>query len=303
MFRKRFWVSPLFPCLYQRFTGRALSTSTPSSFDWDKWNPPRASPPTPSSQTKIVSDVCSEGDFKRTVLESKVPVILECCPESSPLQEFDQTLEREIKDLNGIVVMARFKTNPKSQLHEALGIKTLPSIHLINHGKLIEQFTGFLGENEVKQLICKAVRLARETNTAPPDRIMQDLILMENILGGIMAILKVQCSPSWRENATICSVKDLEDTSKALHLIANFTLEELPENVGQNQRRRLEEELATRIRAVAHAGLVRLALLREDHVSVQDIVRRILRDFPESVLEHFEVRSALALVSSSQEIA
>lgn len=215
-----------------------------------------------------------------------------------PCQQLGPILEREVKAMNGKVRMAKLNTDLHPQLAQQLQVKSLPTVMLINQGKLVDQFIGFTGEASVKQFVAKASSLSVNSPTSNDGA--QDLVQLEGMLGGIMEILKLQSSPpASGEQSRRASEKELADILTALRQLAGFKLEPLPSNTHKTAKRRADEDTAEMIRAISHAGLIRLALLKDDFEAVKEITSAMKSQFSKNALEHQEVKSAMALAALS----
>ena len=201
-----------------------------------------------------------------------------------------------MKAQNGKVRMAKLDTDKHPQVAQQLGIKSLPTVMLVHEGKLVDQFVGFSGEQKVKEFVQKAAGLSRGAVHGANDP--NDLMGMQAMLANVIELLKVASTPAAPgEKKHDLSKEEMQDMIGALRTIAGHKLEPLPPGTSKTPKRRADEEAMEIIRGIAHAGLIRCALLDNNTDAAKEIATVTKSNFPKSVQEHPEVKAALSLAA------
>jgi len=108
-----------------------------------------------TSTNKHVFDVTND-TFEKEVLNSKVPVIVDChahwCP---PCRVLGPKLEKLVQDTNGAVVMAKIDTDQNQELAEKHNISSIPAVFAYHKGKIVGSFVGLLNDKSLKEFVDK----------------------------------------------------------------------------------------------------------------------------------------------------
>jgi putative thioredoxin len=192
--------------------------------------------------------------------------------------------------------MAKLDTDKHPQVAQQLGVKSLPTVMLVNEGKLVDQFVGFPGEGKVKEFVVKAAGLSR--GNAGQGQDPNDILAMQGMLGNVLELLKVAATPQAPGEPTHEISKDeMQEMIGALRTLASHKLEPLPQGTTKTPKRRTDEDALEMVRGVAHAGLIRCALLDGNQDAAKEIAQVTKNTFSKPVLEHPEVKAALSLAS------
>ena len=197
-----------------------------------------------------------------------------------------------MKAQNGRVRLAKLDTDKHPQLAQQLGVKSLPTVMMVSEGKLADQFVGFIGEAKVKEFILKAAGLSSRGGPSANDP--NDLQAMQVMLGNVLEMLKVAAAPG---QTNVISKEETGEMITALRTLCSHKLEPLPPGTTKTPKRRTDEDTLEMIRGIAHAGLIRCALLDSNQQAAKEIATVTKNTFSKAVLDHPEVKSALSLAS------
>lgn len=101
-----------------------------------------------------------EASFSTKVMQSKVPVILDCHAEwCGPCKQLDPILKKLVTGYKGKIVLAKLNTDENPQLAQALQVKSLPTVLAVYQGKLVHHFVGAQNESQVKEFLTNVVKM------------------------------------------------------------------------------------------------------------------------------------------------
>lgn len=150
----------------------------------------------------------------------------------------------------------------------------------------------------MKEFVQKAAGLSSGAPSGAHDP--NDLMAMQAMLGNVIALLKVAATPAAPgEPKHELSKEEMQNMVEALRTLAGHKLDPLPPGATKTPKRRADEDQLELIRGIAHAGLVRCALLDNNEQAAKEIANVTKNSFPKLVLEHPEVKSALSLAALS----
>ena len=208
-----------------------------------------------------------------------------------PCKQLAPVLESAVKAQGGKVRLAKLDTDKNPQVAQQLGVKSLPYVMMVHEGKMVDQFVGFVGEAKVKAFVSKAAGLSR--GAAPGKGDANDLASMQQMLFGVLDMLKTASSTG--DGAY--SKEEMVEMVGALRTLASQRMDPLPAGTSKTPKRRADEDTLELIRGIAHAGLIRCALLDNNAEAAKEIAQVTKNSFSKVVLENSEVKSALSLAS------
>ncbi|RHZ61873.1 hypothetical protein Glove_345g48 [Diversispora epigaea] len=101
----------------------------------------------------------TDADFKKLVLESKEPVIVDFYADwCGPCKLLAPILERVVKD-NKKVTLVKLNTDNNQELAEKYSITGLPTVCSFHKGKNFDRFIGVISEGRVREFVEQASAL------------------------------------------------------------------------------------------------------------------------------------------------
>lgn len=92
----------------------------------------------------------SDATFDADVLESAVPVLLDCwAPWCGPCQRMAPVMHQLANELAGEVKVAKLNVDQNPVMSRQLGIRSIPTLLLFRRGKVIGQLLGAASADEV----------------------------------------------------------------------------------------------------------------------------------------------------------
>ena len=95
-------------------------------------------------------------NFAAEVMESRVPVILDCtaswCP---PCKQLKPLLQRAVADADGKLKLAVLDTDAHPQLAQQLQVRSLPTVFGLARGELVDQFVGLVPQPQLDEFLRK----------------------------------------------------------------------------------------------------------------------------------------------------
>ena len=95
-------------------------------------------------------------NFAAEVMESPVPVILDCtaswCP---PCKQLKPLLQRAVADADGKLKLAVLDTDAHPQLAQQLQVRSLPTVFGLANGELVDQFVGLVPQPQLDEFLAK----------------------------------------------------------------------------------------------------------------------------------------------------
>jgi thioredoxin 1 len=96
--------------------------------------------------------VVASSEFKKEVIESKVPVLVdffaEWCP---PCKMYGPVFERVSKKFEGKIKFVKVNSDESSEIAAEFGIMSLPTTMLFKGGKAVAAFVGAYGEPQLEK--------------------------------------------------------------------------------------------------------------------------------------------------------
>jgi putative thioredoxin len=98
----------------------------------------------------------TEQDFRRAVVERsrETPVLVDFwAPWCGPCQVLGPTLEKIVRELGGALLLAKVNTDENPRLAAAFSIRSIPTVHLLVGGEVVDGFMGALPEREIRSFL------------------------------------------------------------------------------------------------------------------------------------------------------
>ncbi len=124
------------------------------------------------SSTAYVYDVTA-ADFEEKVLtaSTRVPVLVDFwAPWCAPCRQLAPVLERLAAELKGQVLVAKVNTDNEQQLAALFGIRSLPTVMVVRHGRPLDGFVGVQSESAIRTMLLPHLgdAVPEDTATEPP---------------------------------------------------------------------------------------------------------------------------------------
>jgi len=101
----------------------------------------------------------NEANFKKTVLESASPVLVDFWAEwCGPCRAVGPVVEELSKEFEGKVVFAKVNVDENATLASQYGIMSIPTLIIFKKGKPADQVIGFRPKAELKKLLDNALK-------------------------------------------------------------------------------------------------------------------------------------------------
>ena len=127
--------------------------------------PPQPAPPQPTSWEVVVDP----SNFAAEVMESPVPVILDCHASwCQPCQQLKPILQRAVSAAGGRLKLATLDTEAHPQLTQQLQVRSLPTVFGLSGGKLVDSFVGLMPQPQLEEFLRKLLAFAPDV--APEDQ-------------------------------------------------------------------------------------------------------------------------------------
>jgi thioredoxin 1 len=106
----------------------------------------------------------TDADFEKTVLQSKLPVIVDFwAPWCGPCRMVGPILEKIAKENDGKLVVAKVNTDEHAQWAMKYGVQGIPTMIFVANGKLVHKQVGALPEPILKDVVSQFLEIAKES--------------------------------------------------------------------------------------------------------------------------------------------
>ena len=113
----------------------------------------------PSPEEMIV-ELSDYSQWQPQVMESKVPVVLDCYAEwCAPCKKLEPVLKEATLNMEGKVKLVKLNVDDLPQLSTGLSVRALPSVFLIFQGKVVDMFQGIPDSKKLEEFFASALYL------------------------------------------------------------------------------------------------------------------------------------------------
>jgi thioredoxin 1 len=106
----------------------------------------------------------TDSAFEKTVLNSKVPVIVDFwAPWCGPCKMIAPTLEKIAKENAGKVLVAKINTDENTEWAMKYGVQGIPTMLFVSQGKIIHRQVGALPEPVLRTIVTQFLEVIGQT--------------------------------------------------------------------------------------------------------------------------------------------
>lgn len=100
----------------------------------------------------------TDGNFKRDVLESEVPVIVDFWAEwCGPCRMIAPVLEEVATEMNGKIKILKLNIDENPAMPAQLGVRSIPTLALFKNGQAISTKVGLLSKSKIIEWVGTAI--------------------------------------------------------------------------------------------------------------------------------------------------
>ncbi len=108
----------------------------------------------------------TEENFQQGVIENsyKAPVLVDFWAEwCEPCKQLIPLLEKLVADMPGQFVLAKVNSEVQQALSQKFKIRSIPTVLIFKNGEMVDQFSGLIPEQTIRDIIAKHIVTAAET--------------------------------------------------------------------------------------------------------------------------------------------
>ncbi len=107
----------------------------------------------------------TDSAFEKTVLNSKVPVIVDFwAPWCGPCKMIAPTLEKIAKENAGKVLVAKVNTDDNTEWAMKYGVQGIPTMLFVSQGKIVHRQVGALPEPVLRTIVTQFLEVIGQTS-------------------------------------------------------------------------------------------------------------------------------------------
>ena len=190
----------------------------------------------------------TEANFQTDVLDASFqhPVLVDLWATwCGPCKTLGPLLEKVVADYNGALTLAKIDCDKEQALAASFGVRSIPTVVLIQNGQIVDAFSGALPESQVREFLTRhrvepAARIEAPAqdvdDNAPPETLQAAVARFEQALAGApgdaglkldLALAKARTGDTANAQATLDALPvDLAEDDRAKALAALLAMQQ-----------------------------------------------------------------------------